>query len=239
MFCKGFVFSFFCLFGSIVSFGQNMNIFYKDGGIQTEKTGSIDSVNFANISGGYSIGTLNAKIDKVQKEVDELKSSFVEHTYLFDWATESDKSNGIRRYFYTISASDVVNQTNGHNILFKATIHSPYTFCNMGFNIPPSLYANGDKRYVVLLTGSVKGENLLRADLHSYTYSCSEIIGQNFEDGKEVKFEILLNLQCTQNDYDRYVYIQNYPKKDGEDIKIEYNITRYCVFEYKKYWSIY
>ena len=108
----------------------------------------------------------------------------------------------------------------------------------MGFNIPPSLYANGDKRYVVLLTGSVKGENLLRADLHSYTYSCSEIIGQNFEDGKEVKFEILLNLQCTQNDYDRYVYIQNYPKKDGEDIKIEYNITRYCVFEYKKYWSI-
>lgn len=238
MFCKGFVFSFFCLLGSIVSFGQNMNIFYKDGGIQTEKTGSIDSVNFANISGGYSIGTLNAKIDKVQKEVDELKSSFVEHTYLFDWATESDKSNGIRRYFYTISASDVVNQTNGHNILFKATIHSPYTFCNMGFNIPPSLYANGDKRYVVLLTGSVKGENLLRADLHSYTYSCSEIIGQNFEDGKEVKFEILLNLQCTQNDYDRYVYIQNYPKKDGEDIKIEYNITRYCVFEYKKYWSI-
>ena len=74
-----------------------MNIFYKDGGIQTEETGSIDSVNFANISGGYSIGTLNAKIDKVQREVDELKSSigFVERTYLFDWATQSDKSNGI------------------------------------------------------------------------------------------------------------------------------------------------
>ena len=55
---------------------------------------------------------------------------------------------------------------------------------------------------------------------------------------EEVKFEILLNVLCTPSGNDRYVYIQNYPKQDGKDIKIEYNITRYCVFEYNKSWSI-
>ena len=242
MFYKRIIFSSICLFCSVLAFGQSMNIFYKDGGIQTENTNSIDSVNFAKVAGGYSIATLDAKIDKVQSEVDELKSclNYTEHTYLFDWATQSDKSNGIDRYYYTISATDVENKVDGHNIFFKATIHSPYTFCNMGFRFPTTLYANEAKRYVILLTGSVKGENLLKAELHTYNYGRYEKLGQDLEDGKDTKFEVLLDVSYLkgQQGNDQYIYISNYPKEKGKDIKIEYNITRYCVFEYKESWSI-
>ena len=240
MFCKRVVFSFFCLLNSIVTLGQNMNIFYKDGGIQTEKTGSIDSVNFANISGGYSIGTLNAKIDKVQKEVDELKSSFVEHTYLFDWLKDSDKENGIARYVNTSNATDVVRESTDNGMLFKATIHSPYTFCNIGFNIAPELYSLEEKHYVVLLTGSVKAQNLKKAMLRNNNFSYTEMIGQDFEDGVVVEFKTLMNVVYTKGKTgnDRYVSFSHFPKENGKDIKIEYNISRYCVFDYKDGWSI-
>ena len=240
MFCKRIIYSFFCLFCTIVAFGQSMNIFYKDGGIQTEEMGCIDSVNFAKVQGGVSFAALDAKIDKVQKDVDELKSNFVSHTYLFDWITESDKNNGISRYMNISSATDVVNQIKDGKLQFKATIHSPYTFCNVGFDIPPSLYTSDDKHYVVLLIGTVKGYNLKKADLRNNGYTYSEMIGQDFEDGLEVEFQTLMNISYPKGTTgnDQYVFITNYPKENGKDIKVEYSITRYCVFEYKEGWAI-
>lgn len=232
--------SFIFLLCTIIVFGQSMNIYYKDGGIQTEETGNIDSVNFAKVEGGISLSTLDAKIDKVQREVDELKANFTTHTYLFDWLTEKDKSNGITRYINTSSATDVVAQINNSNAVLKGTIHSPYTYFNYGFDIPPTLYSSEEKQYVVLLTGTLKSRNLQKAVIRNNSSTYVEMIGQDFEDGTSVKFETLLNLKYKkgQNNNDRYIFFSHNPKKSGQDIEVEYNITRYCVFECKEGWSI-
>lgn len=55
----------FSLFCSLSVMSQSMNVYYKDGSYQTESTESIDSINFADVSGGYSIGTLDRKIESV------------------------------------------------------------------------------------------------------------------------------------------------------------------------------
>lgn len=65
-----------CILCSFLASAQTINVVYKDGSIQTENTGDIDNVNFEEIQGGYSIASLNAKIDKMQRELDELRANF-------------------------------------------------------------------------------------------------------------------------------------------------------------------
>lgn len=219
---------------------QTMNIVYKDGTIQTEETSNIDYVNFETTSEGCSIGALNAKLDKLQGEYDELKSKLPNYTYLFDWLKDYESSNGIVRYINTSNATDVVSVRDGNELKFSATIHSPYSFCNIGFDIQPSLYAEESRRYVVLLTGSVRSRNLAKVTLRTNSFSSSEMIGQDYEEDMNVEFKTLMNVsyQKGKNDNDRYVFFSHYPKSDGKDIRVEYCISRYSVFEYKEGWSI-
>lgn len=187
-----------------------------------------------------ALDELGKEYDAISNTLSGIVTNFDRQTYLFDWISQEKQESQIRRYVNTTSSQDASYVVSDSLIEFKGTIKSPYTFFNIGFDIPPTLYAETSKHYVVLLTGSVKSQNLRKVYLRNNSYAYSQMVGQDFEDGLDTKFETLLDISyaagTTGND--RYVFFSSYPKVSGDDITVEYKLTRYCVFEYIEGWSI-
>lgn len=187
-----------------------------------------------------AIDEIGYKVNSMNNMMNDFTKNYEVVSCLFDWISGNGQENSIKRYTNYSTSKNATVSVDGNIVHFKGTLPSPYTFFNIGFDIPPTLYANESKKYVVLLTGSVKPENLSQIVLRENGSEYTELVGQDFEDEHEVRFQTLLyiNYEKGATGNSRYVFFSSYPKDNTKDVKAEYKINRYCVFEYQEGWSI-
>lgn len=177
--------------------------------------------------------------DNIIPSIKSVIDTYESHTFLYDRLTKEGDTN-IKDYVATGSSDNAVVEVTDGVLKITGTIKPNYNQFNIGFNISPTLYAEKERKFVILLTGKVRSNNLRLITLCNATNTASSMVGQDYEENANIAFQSIMIVDYAQgqNDNGKYIYFKHNAKDSSANIEVDYTIDRYCVFDYIDGWSI-